>query len=311
MWGSPRQPRSRSGRSLRAAVPSSRPRRIAANSCGRHAGPGPPKPRGCRGEGLGDSHGNRHLTPACLGGMGLRLGNSPRAAGLAPRRGHRLPPAWAAQNQQGWNRAMGEREDSGLPGCWQGAGRFPWIPACWPRAGGLLAALLGGQVAQEGRPSLGLQLVPCSSITTGRVPGSLPSSASPRGPQQPHGCPRADPHRCPPSVPGHTAPSLPRPSAPGEPLSARSPLATSAQAEHGAAQPPAYLLPYVQLSRDGTNAENMALRRSRHGRGLGAPCPPPAPPPPRGCHHRQGLRGTRGTLWDLQMSSRGCHSRTA
>lgn len=160
------------------------------------------------------------------------------------------------------------------------AGPELWAPCSLPR----------GQAAQEGRPSLGLWLVPCSrdtgrsSITPGRVPGSLPSSANPRGPQQPPGCPRTEPHQCPPSVPGHTTPSLPRPSAPGELLSARSPLATSAQAEPGAAQPPAYLLPYVQLSRDGTNAENMALRRSRHAggwecRGSSLPSASPATAP--------------------------------
>lgn len=195
-----------------------------------------------------------------------------------------------------------------------------WGPCSLPR----------GEVAQEGCSSLGLWLVPCSrasNITAERVPGSLPA---PGVHSSPTGVPGLNHTECPPSVPGHTAPALPRPFAPGELLSARSPLATSAQAEHGAAQPPAYLLPYVQLSRDGTNAENMALSRSRHvggwerrGSTLASSSPataPGLPPPPRGCHHRQRLRGTRGTqgrgagavgLWNLQMLSCGCRSHTA
>lgn len=109
-------------------------------------------------------------------------------------------------------------------------------------------------------------------------------------PQPPQGSALTKPHRCQTSVPGHTAPSLLRPSGTGrEDMRPRTltsgNICTAGCLSHRPSPGlPAYLLPYVLLSRDGTNAENMAQRCSRHNVGwerrrhrpaLCQPCHPP------------------------------------
>lgn len=152
----------------------------------------------------------------------------------------------------------------------------------------------------------------CPSITSGWVPGSPPAPGTHSSPTAPPGL-SADQ-----TTPASTISARSHRLILAKTLSSRGEdvgprtltsgniCAAGRQSHHPGPGLPAYLLPYVLLSRDGTNAENMAPPPQPARRGLGAaeasPCPlpavPPTPggcrPPPGGCRPPPSLRCCAG-----------------
>lgn len=103
---------------------------------------GPPQPPGLHGEKGWGLPWVPAPCPSLPRRDGLRLGEG-RSWKLSPcsrsgsEEGAQAPPSPRCPKPAGLDPCNG-REESGLPGHWQGAGRLPWIPARWPRAVGSL-----------------------------------------------------------------------------------------------------------------------------------------------------------------------------